>query len=160
MTATFGWVEYVSNATDTATPTTLNMGSTRAANLSPSSYPIVAGNYSYEKWIKVNFSGSFTNISEIKFWKSAGNYVTGESINFTGQVTSFATPTDSSSSYATSSVPVSEPGSANVSISGSLSGSLTSEGSSDFIVLQSSITTEASASATNEKTFTLTYTEV
>ncbi len=160
MTATFNFIEYVSNATDTATATNLNMGSTRAANLSPSTYKITAGNYSYEKWVKARFTGSFTNISDIKFWKSAGDYVTGESINFTGQVTSYSTPTESQSSHATSSVPTSEPGSANVGIGGSLSGSLTSTGSSDFIVLQSSITTSASSGVTNTKTFTLTYTEV
>jgi len=160
MAATFAWVEYLETSTTTATPTNLNMGSTVAANLSPSTYPITAGNYSYEKWIKVNFSGSFTRIENIKFWKSAGDYVTGEVINFTGQVTSYATPTDSASSYATSAVPTSEPGSANVGIGGSLSGSLTAAGSSDFIVLQASISSSASSGAVNTKTFTLSYDEV
>lgn len=160
MTATFGWVEYLSNATDTATPTNLNLGSTLAANLAPSTYPITAGTYSYEKWIQANFTGSFTRIDNIKFWKSAGAYVTGETINWTGEQTQYSTPTNSSSSDASASVATSEPGSANVSIGGSLSGSLTGTGSSDFIVLQASVKTSASAGAVNTKTFTLQYDEV
>ena len=43
MAATFGWEEFLTNATDTATPTNLNLGSTLAANLAPSTYPITAG---------------------------------------------------------------------------------------------------------------------
>jgi hypothetical protein len=127
--------------------------------LAPSTYPITAGNYSYEKWIKANFSGTFTRIENIKFWKSAGAYVTGEVINFTGEYSTYTAPTTSASSFASSAVPTSEP-SVNVSIGGSLSGSLSAEGSSDFIILQASITTSASAGATNSKTFTLTYDEV
>lgn len=160
MVATYGWVEYLSNATDTATPTNLNFGSTLAANLAPSTYPITAGTYSYEKWIKANFSGSFTRIENIQFWKSAGAYVTGETIKWTGEETTYAVPTTSVSTTATVAVPTSDPGTANVGIGGSLSGSLTSAGSSDFIVLQTSITSAASAGAVNQKTFTLQYDEV
>lgn len=159
MAAQFAWVEYLETATSTATPTNLNLGSTLSANLAPSTYYITAGEYSYEKWIKANFTGTFTSISNIKFWKSAGAYVTGESINFTGQKTAYVTPTESASSYATSAVPTAEPA-VNVSIGGSLSGSLIAAGSSDFIILQASITTSASSGATNTKSFTLTYDEV
>ena len=160
MVATFGWVEYLSNATATATPTNLNLGSTIAANLAPSTYPITAGTYSYEKWIKANFSGSFTRIDNIQFWKSAGAYVTGESISWAGEPTSYVAPTNAASSIATAAVPTADPGTANVSIGGSLSGSLTAAGDSDFIILQASVTTAASAGAVNQKTFTLQYDEV
>ncbi len=159
MTATFGWVEYLANATDTATPTNLNLGSTRFASLAPSTYPITAGTYSFEKWIKAAFSGSFTRIENIQFWKSAGAYVTGELIDF-GTTTTFNTPTESVSAVAGANVPTADPGTANVTIGNSLSGSLTSAGSSDFIVLQASITGAASAGAVNQKTFTLQYDEV
>jgi hypothetical protein len=160
MVATFGWVEYLSNATDTATPTNLNLGSTLAANLAPSTYPITAGTYSYEKWVKANFSGSFTRIDNVQFWKSAGAYVTGEVINWTGQETAFNQPTESASADATTTVPVADPGTANVSIGGALAGSLTATGNSDFIILQATVTTAASAGAVNQKTFTLQYDEV
>jgi hypothetical protein len=160
MVATFAWVEYLQNATATATPTNLNLGSTLAANLAPSTYPITAGTYSYEKWVKANFSGTFTRIDNIRFYKSAGAYVTAEVVNFTGQVTAYVAPTTTASAYATSAVATSAPGSANVSIGGSLSGSLTTAGNSDFIILQASIGSTASAGATNTKTLTLLYDEV
>lgn len=158
MAATFGWIEYQANATSTATPTNMNMGSTLSANLSPSTYPITAGTYSYEKWIKAHFSGTFTSVSNLQFWKSDGDLVTGEVINFTGQQTSYVAPTTSASSYATSALGTSS-GTANVGISGTTTASLTSEGSSDFIILQSSVSTAASAGATNQKTFSLAYDE-
>jgi len=160
MVATFGWVEYLANATATATPTNLNLGSTLAANLAPSTYPITAGTYSYEKWFKAAFSASFTRIDNIQFWKSAGAYVTGENITWTGQQTAFAAPTTAASGYATSTVATADPGTANVSIGGALAGSLTAAGSSDFMILQASVTTAASAGAVNQKTFTLQYDEV
>ena len=160
MAATFGWIEYLTNATSTATPTNLNFGSTLAANLAPSTYPITAGTYSYEKWIKASFTGSFTRIENIQFYKSAGAYVTGELINFTGQVETYVAPTTSGSSYATALVPTADPGTANVSIGGSLAGSLTATGLSDFVILQTTVTTAASAGAVNQKTFTLQYDEV
>lgn len=160
MAATFGWVEYVANATDTATPTTLNLGSTLAANLAPSTYPITAGTYSYEKWVKAAFSDTFTRIENIQFWKSAGAYVTGETMKWTGQQTEYAAPTESVSTYADTAVPEADPGTANVSIGGALAGSLEAAGDSDFMILQASVTAAASAGATNQKTFTLQYDEV
>jgi len=160
MAATFGWVEYNQNATDTSTPTNLNMGSTNAADLTPATYPITAGSYSFEKWVKAAFSGTFTRIENVKFWKSAGAYVTGEGVTYTGQTTAFATPTSGQSTEADTAIPVAEPGSANVSIGGSLTGSLTAAGSTDFVVLQSTIDSSASAGLTNTKTLTLQYDEV
>lgn len=160
MVATFGWVEYLANATDTATPTNLNFGSTLAANLVPATYPITAGTYSYEKWVRANFSGSFTRIDNIQFWKSAGAYVTGETIAWTGIQTTYVAPTTTASSYAGTAVPTADPATANVAIGGTLSGSLSAVGNSDFIIMQTSVTTAASAGAVNTKTFTLQYDEV
>ena len=159
MAATFGWVEHNQNATDTSTPTNLNFGSTNAADLAPSTYPITAGTYSYEKWIKADFSGTFTRIENVKLWKSTGAYVTGEGVTYTGQTAAFATPTNSLSTEADTAIPTSEP-SANVGIGAGLSGSITAAGSTDYIVLQSTIDTSASAGLTNTKTFTLQYDEV
>lgn len=160
MAATLSFVEYLENATSTATPTNLNMGSTLAANISPSLYPITAGTNSYEKWIKLRFSDSFTRIENLQLWKSAGAYVSGEEINWTGQATSYAVPTQSTSTYATAELPTSSPGTANISIGGDLSGSLTATGDSDFIVLQTVIDVSASAGATNNKTILVQYDEI
>lgn len=159
MTATFSWVEFTTNATATVTPTNLNLGSTLAGNLATTTYPITAGTYSYEKWVKAFFTGTFTSISNVQFWKSSGAYVTGETINFTGQKTAYVTPTNAVSSFASATLPTSAPGTANVSISGSLSTSLTAAGNTDFILLQASISTAASAGATITKTLSLSYDE-
>lgn len=160
MVATFGWVEYLANATATATPTNLNLGSTLFASLAPSTYPITAGTYSYEKWVRANFSGSFTRIENLQFWKSAGAYVTGETIKWTGNYSTYTAPITTVSTIALTTTPVADPGTANVGIGGALAGSLTSAGDSDYIILQASVTTAASAGAVNQKTFTLQYDEV
>ena len=159
MVAVFGWVEYLANATATATPTNLNLGSTTAANLAASTYPITAGTYSYEKWIRGLWTGSFTRIENLKFWMTDTAYVTGETLKMTGFATQYATPITVVSTIATTVMPTSEP-STNVSIGGTTTGSLVATGYSDFIVIQASITTAASAGATNQKTFTLQYDEV
>jgi len=66
--------------------TNLNFGNTPARDLTPSSYPIAAGANSYAKYFRLQFSGSYTQISNAKIWKSAGAYVTGEFIWFSGNV--------------------------------------------------------------------------
>jgi len=160
MGATLSFVEYLENATSTATPTNMNFGSTLSANITPSLYPVTAGTNSYEKWLKLRFSGSFTRIENLQFWKSSGAYVVGESITWTGQQTEYAAPTESTSVYASAALPTADPGTANVSIGGSLSGSLTATGDSDFIILQQVITLDASAGATNQKTLVFQYDEI
>ena len=158
MAASFAWVESQTNATSTATPTNFNMGSTVAANLSPSTWPITAGNYSAEKWIRAHFTGTFTSVDNLQFWKSAGTLVTGEVINWTGEQESYVAPTTAASSYATTAL-VTTSGTANVGFSGTTTGSLTASGFSDFIVLQSSISTAASSGSANSKTFSFAYDE-
>ena len=159
--ATFSWQESNGASETVSTPTNLNFGSTDATDLTPLSYPITAGNNSYEKYVRAKFTGTFSKIDNIQFWKSAGAYVTGESIKWSGTTTSYTQPTASTSSVATASVPTSDPGTANVSIGGSLSGSITTSGGmTDYIVLQLQTTTSTPAGAVNTKTFTLTYDEV
>ena len=161
MVATFSWVEFNGSAATESTPTQLNFVSVDAANANASDNPITAGEHSYEKWIKADFSGSFTRIDNIKFWKSAGSYVTGETIDWKGDgQTSFVEPTNSESTIAVTALPTSEPSEANVSISGATSGELTAAGRSDYIVMQKHISTAASPGQTNTLTFTLSYDEV
>lgn len=168
MAADFSWIEYNATAGDTGVPTNLNLGSTNARDLAPSTYPITAGTYSFSKWVKGYWGGTFTRIENLKFWCSASGsgYVTGENINFSGTTSSYggtdtySTPTNSQDSQANNALVFSEPGTANIGIGGSLTGSLESAGDSDFIVLQASIDSGASAGATQTKTFTLQYDEV
>ena len=130
MAVTVKWVEWVSAETPSANPhdnfkgiskytdaraivtstahvitaaTNINFGNTSARDLTPASYPIAAASNSYTKLFRLNFSGSFTQISNAKLWKSAGAYVTGETIAFSGGV-DFSTPT--ATTYSTACTPV------------------------------------------------------
>ena len=124
------------------------------------SYPITAGNNSYDVWLKGHFTGTFNEIQELKYWKSGGNLGTGESLYWGGNgITAYAQPVTGDSTYATVTIPTSSPGSANVSIGNSLAGSLTADGFSDFVVTQLRTTTGAEAGDTETFTFTLTYNE-
>jgi len=168
MVATFSWIEYNLTAGDTSVPTNLNLGSTNAADLAPSTYPITAGTYSYSKWAVANFTGSFTRIDNLQFWMSASGsgYVTGETLLVSattasyGGTDTYVTPTNAADAQAANAMPVADPTAANIGIGGSLTGSLTAVGDSDFIVVQASITGAASAGPVQQKTFTLQYDEV
>ena len=140
--------------------TNLNFGSINLANMNTSLYPIVAGSNSFEKWIKLQFNGTFTSISDIKVYKSDGSYVTGEQLKYSGEETTWVEPVATASTIATTTFPVTEPTSANVSIGGSLSGSITVVGNtSDFIVLQTQYSANTSAGSVNEKTLLFDWTE-
>lgn len=105
--------------------------------------------------------GDFTTISNVKFWKASGSYVTGESIQFTG---SMAYVTPATSDAGDPAVPTAQPTVPNVTIphfpahgpggtiSGPASGSRTA-----FMRLQLLTTSSSPAGAVNTKTFALTY---
>jgi hypothetical protein len=162
MVATFAWSEtYGTGTGTTGTPTNINFGSTSAIDLTPSTYPITAGTNSFEKWVRGGWSGSFTRIDNVQFWKSAGAYVTGESIKWLGAAnTTYTAATNATSSIATVALPTADPGTANVTIAGVLTGSLTATGFSDYVVQQMQISGTASAGPVNQKTLTLQYDEV
>ena len=167
MAATYQWAGWYDTA---GSPTTADLGvSGNLFNFKTSndlatpadytSYPITAGNNSYDVWLRGHYTGTFNQIQNLKFWKSAGALGTGEVLNFVGNVTAFDDPTTGDSGHAVGAVPTASPGSANVSLEGSLAGSLTADGFSDFIVLQLQTTTAAEAGDTKTFTFTLTYDE-
>jgi len=134
---------------DVATPATY------AAN------PILFGTNSYEVWLRFMFTGSFNQIRDVRFWESA-NFApsTGLQIMFKGTQTIFLPPATVTSSIATSSIPTSDPGSANVSIGGNVSGSIvTSSGITDFVVLQLQTTISAPAGDTSLATLSVSYNE-
>ena len=173
MVATFSWVEYNANATDTSVPTNLNLGSANDTDLAPSTYPITAGTYSYSKWVKGLWTGTFTKIDNLQFWMSASGtgYETGEKLNIaatTGtcdNTDTFAAPTADVEARGGTMypMPTADPTTANIGYGGNLQGSITqttSNNESDFIVVQASIGSSASAGAVQQKTFTLQYDEV
>ena len=165
MTATFQLSES-NGASETVTDgiSNINFGSVDSPNINPADHPIRAGENSYEKWIRCKFTGTFNKIENIKIWMSSGTYVTGEVIK-TNLTTSgysdasYSTPTDSTSTVAVNDMPTSEPSGPNLGIGGSLSGSLTSEGYSDYWVLQLQTSASTPPGDVNTKTFTMQYDE-
>ena len=167
MAATFQWWgEYGASGA----PTTADLGvsgnlfnfktlDSLASAADYTSYPISAGNNSYETWLKGHFTGTFNKIQNAKFWNSAGGPDSGIGIKWDGVTTAYVTPVTGASSIATANVPTASPGSANVSFEGSLAGSITAAGFSDFILMQMQTTTAAAAGDSSTYTFTLSYDE-
>jgi len=200
MAVTVYWVEYVGSESPGTTQhdnydfdshsvtsaTNLNFGNTSARDLTPASYPIAADAESYSKYFVLQFSGSFTQISNAKLWKSAGNYVTGEYIWFSGNV-DFVAPSTSAilsgepdaewTDYGTGRrIPTSQPSNNNVVLSsyatgggGSTSTTLPesfetvsspgyySGSRSAVLVFQLTTTASTPAGPVNQKTISLTY---
>lgn len=156
MVATFNWKEYTDETT-TATPTNLNFGSVNSVDLDPLSNPIMVDSNSYSKVITFDFTNINEKILNLKIWKSDGDYVTGESVKFRCEST-FEDP--QTSDIGGSDVDTSEPSSNNVTIGGSASGELTSDGESDYIILQKQIADTAGPGVTNTLTFTAQYDEI
>lgn len=71
--------------------TNINFGNVSARDLTTATYPIAKGSNSYTKYFRAQFSGSFTQISNAKFYLSSGAYKTEETIQFSGSV-GMATP--------------------------------------------------------------------
>jgi len=166
MAATFQWSQSYG-----ATPTIVDLG--ESGNLfnfkdiddaTPSNYttyPITAGNNSYEVWLRAHFTGAFNKVDNLQFWQStAFSPSTGLTVKYkANNVGSYVQPVKTTSTIATTTVPTSDPGTANVSIGGSLTGSLTAPGYSDYIVLQLQTTAAAAAGDTSLATFSLQYDE-
>lgn len=138
--------------------TNLNFGDVDAANLVAATYPIVAGNNSYEKFVRGKFGGTFTEISNMKFWKSAGTYVTGEAVKAAANAT-YATPVKTTSTTATADVPTAEGSALAINASGGGS-TITAAGYTAYICLQKQTTGSTPAGATNALTFLFQWDEV
>lgn len=144
--------------------TNINFGSADSPNLIPGSAPIIIGNYSFIKWLRVHVSslGTSTTITNLRLYKSAGTFVTGALINFNGYTSSGGRSQAYIASYAHacssqgagylampskvpadigkvtnafSQIPTSTPSTENISIANSYGGTITSPGYSDFFCL-------------------------
>jgi hypothetical protein len=162
MPASFHW--YESNGAgevETADIANVNFGSNDSPNINTTTYPIVAGNASFEKYIKALFSGVWTEISNMKFWKSSGALVTGETLKAAANI-SYAQP--SATPNADSDIPTTE-GTA-LAIESAEGDNVITYGASGvsgysaYIRLQLQTTTSTPAGAVNEKEFTFQYDEV
>lgn len=153
MTATFEFSETNgAGATVTDGITNVNFGNADSPNLVPASNPVTAGNNSYEKWIRGHFTGTYNSISNLKFYKSAGAYVTGEDIKCAVNA-AYATPTTSTSIVATVTIPTTL-GTALVPTAPGASPSY-----SGYMTLQLQTTVSTPPGNVNQKTFTLQYDE-
>lgn len=143
--------------------TNSNFGSTDAANITASSFPIAAGNNSYEKWQKfeVTAMGGSSVIKDLKVWytgtlSGSDTFKTNARTSAYAGAASYTTPTASASTY-TQTMPNAAPAT-NLGIGGSLSGTLTGTGTSDYLVMQIGVNSATTAGAT--LTMNWRYTEV
>ena len=157
MSASYEWSES-NTVSETVTDgiTNLNFGSNDSVNLNTTTYPITAGNASFEKYIRAKFGSTFTTISNMLFWMSAGTLVTGEAINAAANV-AFSTP--SATPNADSAIPTSA-GTALAIQSAAGAATITAPGYTKYIRLQLTTTGSTPSGAVNQKTFTFQYDEV
>lgn len=141
--------------------TNINFGSNDSVNLNTTTYPIIRGRASYEKYIRCKFTDTYTEITNMKFFKYAGTLLTGETIKAAANV-SFATP--SQTANADSDVPTTQgtalavnsaEGAASI-----VSGASGVSGYSAYIRLQTRSTVATTLGAGNQKTFKFLFDEI
>ena len=131
----------------------VNFGNLDQPNLSDPDNQIIAGQDSFEKWMRGRFSGTFTTISNIRFFKSGGSLPTGVTIKAADDQ-SYATPTNNTSIVATVDIPTVE-GSALI-----LADPVTNPDFSGYVTMQMQVTIAASSGVIPTQTFTMKYDEV
>jgi hypothetical protein len=171
MTATATW--YEQNGTATGSPahgTESAISSCDWKNVDDTttpraSAPVLAGSNSYSKYIYVKFTGTFNQISAVKFAHTSGTLGTG--ISLKGKVTStYATPSTTSLSGAgdiTSTTAIGSGSSVLLGTSGpndaSPSASQTSTCYTQYIATQVQTTSSANAGDSGSVTLTVQYNE-
>ena len=140
--------------------TNLNFGSSDAVNLNTAAFPIAKGSASFEKYIRAKFSGVFSEISNMLFYKSLGALVAGETIKAAANE-AFVTPaqaangdSDIPTTIGLALVIQSYEG---LTIIEDISGV---SGYTKYIRLQLQTTGASPSGAVNQKTFTFCYDEV
>jgi hypothetical protein len=99
----------------------------------PITVPGAGSAYSYERWFKFRFDGTFNLIDNCLFWKSAGSYSDGALIITAGTTDTGATPVNTNSTVATASIPTSSGTAVDITPSADIEDS---EDFTDFGVLQ------------------------
>lgn len=157
MSATFAYSES-NTVSETITDgiSNLNFGSVDSPNINVASFPIAVNSSSFEKYIRGKFSGSFTTISNMLFWKSSGAFLTGENVKCAANV-SFATP--SATANADSTIPTSM-GAGLAIQSAAGTSTITAPGYTKYIRLQLSTTLSTPSGSVNQKVLTFQWDEV
>ena len=163
----------LASSVETIDVSNVNLGSTDAAALNPTSAPITAkaDGHSYEKWLRlyINALGGSSVVDNVKVWLSnlGGGWKTGEGMSCNLRTTGYAQasypsggPVQTDSSVATVAMPESEPSGANLGIGGSLSGTITAVPAyTDYAVIQLDVSAATPAGAVNTKTITFQWDE-
>jgi hypothetical protein len=120
-----------------------NVGSGGDTTTTPLANPVVLTSgtvYSYERYIRGHWTGSFSSITTLQFWKNAGTLNAGVVVNAAGKGNqTFATPVVTASGIATAPIPTSQGSGLTPAYAAAFS---------DYLVLQAVITV-ASAGAGN-----------
>lgn len=161
MAATHAWKESNGVGESITTATNLNFGSNDSANLNTSTYPVIGNTASFEKYIRCLFTGVWTEISNMKFWKSLGTLVAGETIKAAADV-AYTTPSETPN--ADSNVPTVVGSALSVSSAEGnptiVYGDSGVSGYTKYIRLQLQTTGSTLAGSVNQKTFTFQYDEI
>lgn len=171
MAATTTWYEQNGTATDNpahgteSTISSCDWKSVDDSSTSRASAPVLAGSNSYNKFIYLKFSGTFNQISAVKFAHTAGTLGTG--ISLKSKITStYTTPSTTALSGATditSTTAIGSGASVLLATTGpngsSPAASQTSSCSTQYIVTQVQTTASASAGDSGSVTLTVQYNE-
>lgn len=150
-----------SGSQTTADTTAINLLSTNTASGSdtttntaaaPITIPAASNAYSYERYIRGHWTGTFTSISSVTFWKKSGTLGTGVTINAASKGNqTYATPVNTASSIATAAIPTTQGAGLTPAYSTAFS---------DYVVLQLVVASTASSGNIGTITYTFGWNEV
>ncbi len=120
--------------------TNWNLMSTDAYDSTGSDYqanpivvPAAGTSYSYERWMKVEFTGVFNAITNVKTWKSAGTLSDAALLLFVGETATGVTPVSTDSATATTAMPITEGTAIDITPAGGIANT---GDKTDFLVVQ------------------------
>lgn len=145
----------------------MNFGSVDQPNIVTANHPIIIGEKSFAKYFrfKVQSLGGSTTIKDLRMWRSAGAYVSGEDLvsNAGGASNigiTYSTPTDAAVANVDREVGSADPGGANIRIAGNLAGTIIAAPAySDYFAMQLSSTLLTPVGPANTKTLTMQFDE-
>ena len=134
MAATVELKTYTSTGAGTESPagdsTNWNLQSADAYDSTGTDYqtnkitvPSSSSAYSFERWLRLKFNGTFNAITSVKFWKSAGTLSDGALIITAGESASGVTPVITNSTIATAAIPTVEGSAIDITPAGGISSS-------------------------------------
>jgi hypothetical protein len=141
----------------------LNFGSVDEPKIVPADNPVTIGENSFIKYLRIKFTGTWTEISNMKFWKSSGDYKTEETIKAEANV-AYATPTqDTMAGTGVDDIPISEESALTIqSAEGAATivyGATGVSGYTGYIKLQDQSTENTEVGVGNSKVMTFQYDE-